>query len=386
MSFPVRVLAFVAMVSTSCTTVGGSDATTNASTMTVAQTGSGQAPGSFLVLQRNERAWTFDETGAIDGLGGVEAQDIDPNGRIVALRPDPIWYTPPGTSDSISFFRRDGVLVIDAETGASVVLAEAAPDETFDGPARWSPDGRTIALWVVSYAAPLPKEHPGNSGDPAVCLLSVDDGSRTCFPQAGKSVSLDWSPDGRRLLVAGLDGPVSVLNPDTGHVTPIIDPSGGAHAAALLQEHGLGHVIALQEAAWSPTGRYVAVHASVVPGRSTVIIYSAEGEALAIASASDAPEPFAWSPAADVLAYVAADASPATRGPNAVHLLDPSGDDRRVVDLAVSGDWGVASITWSPDGGSLALNTSDDAWVVDPFDGATSLRRLDTPGAVVAWG
>jgi WD40 repeat protein len=348
---------------------------------------SSRAREPLLVLQRNEQAWTLDDSGAIGEIGGVDAQDIDAEGRIVALRPDQIWYTPPGYSGSISFYRRDAVVLIDTDTGASEVLAEAEPDETFGGPARWSPDGRTIALWVVTYPAPLADDHPGaNAGAPAVCLLSVDDGTRTCFPQAGKSVSLDWSPDGTRLLVAGLGGPVSILDLRTGAITPIIDASGGADAAALLEDRDLGHVIALQSAAWSRTGRYVAVHAAVVPGGSTMIVYSREGEALAIGATSDDAEPFAWSPSDDVLAYAAADTSSATRGSTAVHLWNPSSGDARVANLAASGDWGITGITWSPDGETLALNTSEHPWLLERVHATPSLRTLNVRGDVVAWG
>jgi WD40 repeat protein len=341
----------------------------------------------LLVLQRNEWAWTLDAAGAIGDIGGVDAQDIDADGRIVALRPDQIWYTPPGYNGSISFYRRDAVVVIDTETGVSEVLAEAAPNETFGGPARWSPDGRTIALWVLTYPAALADAHPGaNAGDPAVCLLSVEGGSRPCFPQAGRSVSLDWSPDGNRLLVAGLGGPVSVLDLRTGALTPIVDASGGADAAALLHDRDLGHVIALQSAAWSRTGRYVAVHAAVVPGGSTMIVYSAQGEALAIGAISDDAEPFAWSPTDDVLAYAAADTSSTTRGSTLVHVWNPSSGDARVANLAASGDWGINGITWSPDGETLALNTSEHPWLLERLDATPALRKLNAPGAVVAWG
>jgi dipeptidyl aminopeptidase/acylaminoacyl peptidase len=337
---------------------------------------SGQARGPFQVLQHNERARTLDATGSVDDLGKVDAQDIDTNGRIVALRPDQLPY----------FYREDAVVVIDAVTGTSNVIALAAPNETFNGPARWSPDGRTIALRVITYPAPLADVHPGpNSGDRAVCLIRVDDGTRRCFPQAGSTVSLDWSPDGRRLLVAGLGGPVSILDDSTGKLTKIIDASGGADADALLRASDLGHVIALTQAAWSFTGRYVAVHAAV-SGGSVMIIYSVQGDALAIGAASDDAEPFAWSPSEDVLAYAVAHASPAYRGPTEVRFWSPSSGDVNVIDASQSGASGIASMTWSPDGRSLALNAYQGTWLLERVDEGWSLRRLDLPGSVIAWG
>ncbi len=338
----------------------------------------------FLVVQRTDRAWTVDPAGAIVSLGQVYAQDIDSSGRIVGLRPDPILYAPPGNHNIPSFYRRDAVVVIDAATGASRVLAEAAPNETFGGPARWSPDGRTIALWVVSYPAPLADGHPGaNAGEPALCLISAQDGSRRCFPQAGRTVSLDWSADSSRLLVAGLGGPVSVVDATTGEMTPVIDASGGVDAASLLADRGLGEVVALQEAAWSHAEHYVAVPAAVVPGGMMTIVYSAAGQALAIGATSDDFVPLVWSPTDDLLAYAAWDAS---HGLAEVHLWSRTGGDRRVVTLPDRVDTFIVDMVWSPDGNQLAINTADATWLLAPTNGAWTLRRLDVPGSVVAWG
>ncbi len=340
--------------------------------------------GPFMVVQRNDRAWTVDATGAIVSLGQVDAQDIDSSGRIVGLRPDPIWYTPPGNTNSISFYRRDAVVLIDAAAGTSQVLAEAAPNETFSGPARWSPDGRAIALWVVSYPAPLADAHPGaNAGRPALCLVAVGDGSRRCFPKAGRTVSLDWSADGSRLLVAGLGGPVSVVDATTGEMTTVIDASGGVDAASLLADRDLGEVVALQEAAWSHKERYVAVPAAVVPGGTMAIVHSAEGEALAIGKTSDEVVPLTWSPTDDLLAYAAWNAS---RGSAEVHLWSRTGGGLRVVTLPDRVDTFISSMVWSPDGNQLAINTADATWLLAPTNGAWTLSRLDVPGSVVAWG
>jgi Tol biopolymer transport system component len=343
-------------------------------------------PEGLLVLQRNDRAWTFEE-GVTSSLGVVEPWDIDPSGRIVAFRSDQIWYSAPGTTNSVSFSRRDAVLVMDPSTERPVVLDEAAPNETFDGPARSSPDGGSIALRIVSYPDPLPEQHPGaNSGRAAVCLISTADGSRKCFPEAGHAVSLDWSADGRRILLAGLAGPVSILDVRTGALEQLVDPSGGAEAERLLREHGLGlKSVTLAQAWWSSSDRYVAADAAAIPGGSVPIIYSNEGEAVAVGSASNDAMPMAWSPSEDVLAYAVADASLATGGSSSVHLLDPASGDRVVADLSGTRAGGVLGMTWSPDGRLLALSTFEGTWLLDPGVGVGSLQRLDLPGAVVAW-
>jgi WD40 repeat protein len=340
------------------------------------------APEGLVVLQRNDRAWTFEE-GISTPLGVVEPWDIDPSGRIVAFRFDQIWYSAPGTTNTVSFTRRDAVLVIDPSTERSLVLDEAAPNETFDGPARWSPDGSTVALWLYSYPAPLSEGHPGpNAGRAAVCLVSTTDGSRRCFPEAGHTVSLDWSGDGRKVLLAGLGGPIFTLDIRTGALDQLVDPSGGEEARRLLREQGLGaESVVLTEAWWSSSDRYVAASVyGAVP-----IIYSSAGGAVAVGSASNDAMPMAWSPSDDVLAYAVADGSLATGGSSRIHVLDPVGGDRVVADLSETAVAGVIGMTWSPDGQFVALNTFDGTWLLDPSVGVESLRRLDAPGAIVAW-
>jgi Tol biopolymer transport system component len=339
----------------------------------------------LVVLQRNDRAWTF-EAGATTSLGGVEPWDVDPSGKIVAFRTDQIWYGAPGTTNSVSLTRRDAVLLIDPLTKESVVLDRVAPNQTFNGPARLSPDGKTIALRVVSYPAPLRDGHPGAEGTSEVCLVSMAGGSRKCFPNAGDRASLDWSADGRTLLLAGLGGPISTLDIRTGALGQLVDPSGGKDARRLLEEAGSApKSVTLTQASWSRSGRYIAADAAVVPGGSVPIIYTGDGHAVALGSPSGDAMAMAWSPAEDVLAYAVAEGSLATGGPRSVHILDPTSGDRRVVDLSATRVGGVIGLTWSPDAELLALQTFEGTWVLDPEAGAGSLQRLDIPGAVVAW-
>lgn len=339
-------------------------------------------PEGLLLLQRNDRAWTF-EAGVTTSIGRVEPWDVDLNGRVVAFRLDQIWYSAPGTTNSVSFTRRDAVLLIDPSTERPVVLDESAPNETFNGPAQWSPDGGTIALRLVSYPDPLSQGHPGaHSGDTAVCLLSIPDGARTCFPETGRTVSLDWSADGQQILLAGLGGPISILDVRTGSLDQLVDSSGSAQARRLLREQGLGmRSFVLTEAWWSSSNRYVAANAA----GSIPIVYSEMGDAVAVGSVSSDAVAMAWSPIKDVLAYAVTDASLAMSGASTIRILDPVTGDRVVADLSGTRALGVIGLTWSPDGRFLALNTFDGTWLLDPSVGVGSLQRLDVPGAIVAW-
>jgi hypothetical protein len=143
--------------------------------------------------------------------------------------------------------------------------------------------------------------------------------------------------------------------------------------------------ITLTQASWSPTDRYVAADAAVVPGGSVPIIYSDAGNAAAVGSASSDAIPMAWSPSEDVLAYTVADASLTAGGASSVHLLDPESGDRLVADLSGTQVGGVIGLTWSPDGQLLALDTFSGTWLLDTESGLRSLHRLDIPGAIVAW-
>ncbi len=175
----------------------------------------------------------------------LASPDVAPDGRRIAAIQD-----------------HDGglrLVVHDAGTGATRVLADAAPGEAYDAP-RWSPDGRTIAV----------ARHAGGRED----LVAVDVASGRITPLTDDDAldrSPAWSPDGRWLLwssdrtgiseiyALGWDAgaPAGPVRRVTRVLTGAFDPevSRDGHSLYLSVYHYDGWHIeraALDTAAWQP--------------------------------------------------------------------------------------------------------------------------------------
>lgn len=171
-------------------------------------------------------------------LWTVAADGSDPrpltDGAVHDDQPD---WSPDGTTVAFSRSVVDGpplvheLMVVDAAGGEPRPLVTgAAPDPgaaTADHSPRWAPDGSRLAF--VRHRRP-----PGETTRPTTSVMLVDaDGTnvRELAP-APEAANLDWSPDGRWLLVSlpttGEDSTVQLVDAATGEPGPRIEDAAEA--------------------------------------------------------------------------------------------------------------------------------------------------------------
>jgi Tol biopolymer transport system component len=227
----------------------------------------------------------------------VQAKAPGPNGQIAFMRQDPTictdctsvytvnpdgthekllfrsagtpYWSPDGTQISVladcSFGGSCSATLVDPDTGAVRTLLNPDPAlyNEFFSCNRWSPDGTRLACDVVS-------DTPGFTG--LYTIRSSDGGGLTrvlsCATECGAT---DWSPDGKRFVIAQAD-PVNV---EIGQLFVV-----RVNGAGLRQITPSDFVVDLLNgtASWSPTGNRIIFGGRSDPDhRRSIFVVNADG-------------------------------------------------------------------------------------------------------------
>lgn len=260
----------------------------------------------------------------------------------------------------------DELVAFDVRSGESRVLVDPQGNDILGGPVRFSPDGTLVAY---SLGAVDPAENS------TLCVVSVDSGESLCFPEVGRVYEFDWAPDGERLVVAGPPvQPVRILDVGSREVSEVIAQGGDTPINDAIRDAGLGTSFQLVGPKWSPTGSYLAALANLEDSDFSYVpvVFTPDGRFVAFGRPSgEFPEPFAWSPTGDVVAYTRGEAPYRI---TEAYLLDPATGEERV--LLPGGErppFVVTDMEWAPSGRWLALG----GWIEQTEGYVIALRIVD---------
>jgi WD40-like Beta Propeller Repeat len=252
------------------------------------------------------------------------------------------------TVGRIAFVGSHALCVADLAS-SSVTMAYGSPtevDETLSS-VRWSPDGSTLA--VIRQRRPLQGPIIRE-----IALVPLDGSPPTAIPtpsDVGIVQSLDWAPDGGRLVVASDDrgcaacGRLRIVTLVNATWTTIPTPSD---------------VVEIRHPAWSPTGDRILIDAATDPnealyGRADLRVIDLDGRVIAtIASDADHLAPAAWSRDGSWIAF-GRRVPPGTD----VFVARADGTESRRLTTSIVSAGNYPSTTnpvWSPDGSTLAVS------------------------------
>ena len=279
---------------------------------------------------------------------------------------------------AIAVTREGAIALIDPVTGTTVKTIPVSSAEV--GDLTWAPDGRRLAFTA-----------PGG-----VWVMDVSDGTSEQILSCGEGAdgcTIAWSPEGSRIAVAH------------GDTLELVDPDGSNRATLWRQIHPIGRG-GLSEPTWSPDGSRIAFNGWIGQGRGLYTIDrdgSDRTPVLGPLPGIGTSDP-AWSPEGSTIAYFGSTDIRVCRENRAnstttcddqwqLHVMSIRLDGSEPRELHEAGICyclgGAPSLTWSPDGTSLAFvgfrsDTFPGGLTVMNADG-TGVRQVADDGGGPAW-
>jgi Tol biopolymer transport system component len=213
----------------------------------------------------------------------------------------------------VGLARPDALYVLDLEDGKARSVHSFGPDEQVSDMA-WSPDGTEIALVieeVIDYDSESPNPRPS-----FVHVLEVATGSVRRITDTGREYSVDWSPDGSRILFGRSEPP-----PEGEKFRPndlyLIQPDGTGEVR--LTSDGLS-----MQGTWSPDGTHI-VFESYIPSegaQTDIYVMDADGSGRTRLTEDPGMDYYpVWSPDGSHILFVSRRAVGSPTGPSSCHLM-----------------------------------------------------------------
>jgi Tol biopolymer transport system component len=291
------------------------------------------------------------------------------------------------------------LVAVNPETGEERVLVGNLDDVVS---ATWSADGQWVAyggnagLWVVGpeleprpvTSGSLPLWSRSWSWSPEGARLAILEGSSLSILDVASESTTElgtvtgdvtfapvWSPDGTELVYGARGGAVSSVDVGSGEQSVLVEIPGD-------------DLDSMDEMAWSPDGKWLAINYDVEPGVARLYLVDADGSDVRVLcddnGDNDECGAIAWSPDGAQLAYLEYLGGPGPR----IMTQSPYGDSPVLVGKADFGSCafgGCGFPVWSPDGSRIAVHggfengdaaiflavDADGTGNVEPIDGMT---------------
>ena len=220
----------------------------------------------------------------------------------------------------------------------------------------WSPDGKRLAL-------------AGDSGFFGIWEWAKGAGARKYAGHSDAVWSLAWRSDGRRLATASQDSTLKIWDVD-------LEPEGRTLPGG--DAWGAQYTWTLGKLAGSPHGNRLAAPGVAAKGRISVFDTASGQEVLAVSGAGNEITSVAWNPDGHRLACGCSDGR--------IRIVDPS--QGAEIDAYEGHTGPVLSLAGSPDGCDLASGSEDAAakvWNAAAGKELITFRPSETAVSSVAW-